>query len=70
MNIHGFAVTIERDEDGRYLALCPALQGCFTEGDTEEAARELIKDAIRLYVEDRLANGESIPEQVSSNQTR
>lgn len=49
-----FTVIIEQDEDGRFLAICPALQGCYTEGETLEEAQELIKDAIRLHIEDRL----------------
>ncbi len=59
-----FTVVIERDEDGRYVAICPALAGCYTEGDTEQEARDLIADAIRLHVEDRLARGEPINEEV------
>ncbi len=50
-----FTVVIEKDEDGRFVAICPALQGCSTEGETEEEARELIEDAIKLHVESRLA---------------
>ncbi len=50
-----FTVVIEKDEDGRFVAICPALQGCYTEGKTEEEARELIEDAIKLHVESRLA---------------
>lgn len=60
-----FTVVIERDEQGRYLAICPGLQGCYTEGESEAEARELIADAIRLHVEDRLANHEPIHEEVS-----
>jgi len=55
-----FPVVIERDEDG-YYAFCPALQGCYTQGDSYEEAVENIKDAIRLHLEDRIANGEAIP---------
>lgn len=47
-----FTIVLEQDEDGRFLAICPALQGCYTEGDTEEEAYELIHDAIRLHLED------------------
>ncbi len=57
-------VVIERDEGGRYIAACPALQGCYTEGESAAEARELIKDAIRLHIEDRLATGEPIHEEV------
>lgn len=68
MIVHGLVVNIERGEDGRFFASCPELQGCFTEGETEVEARELIKDAILLHVEDRLANGEPIPDRISLDQ--
>ena len=54
-------VVIERDEDDACIARCPALAGCHSAGDTEEEARELIKDAIRLHIEVRLESGEPIP---------
>jgi len=53
-------IVIERDEDGRFLAVCPALQGCYTEGESEDEARELITDAIRLHIESRLERGEKV----------
>jgi predicted RNase H-like HicB family nuclease len=59
-------VVIERDEDGRYLAICPALQGCYTEGTSKQEARALIEDAIRLHIESRLERGEPIPAEVSA----
>ena len=65
-----FTVVIERDEDGHYVAVCPALQGCYTEGETEEEARELILDAIRLHVQDRLDTGEPINEEVGTTKIR
>jgi predicted RNase H-like HicB family nuclease len=65
-----FTVVIERDEDGRFVAVCPALQGCYTEGETEAEARELIEDAIRLHVEARLAVGEPIYEEVGTAKIR
>lgn len=52
-------VVIEKDSDG-YFAYCPPLQGCYSQGDTYEEALANIKDAMRLYVEDRLAKCESI----------
>lgn len=55
-----FPVVIERDEDGRYVAICPALQGCYTEGETEAEALAMIEDAVRLHIEHRLETGEPI----------
>ncbi len=49
-----FTVVIEKDEDGRFLASCPGLQGCYTEGETELEARSLVEDAMRLHIVDRL----------------
>jgi predicted RNase H-like HicB family nuclease len=48
----------------------PALQGCYTEGETEAEARALIEDAIRLHVEDRLATGEPIYAEVGTSKVR
>lgn len=53
-------VVIEKDEDG-YFVFCPLLQGCYTQGDSYEEAIDNIEDAIRLHLEDRLANNEPIP---------
>jgi predicted RNase H-like HicB family nuclease len=53
-------VVIEGDADG-YFASCPALQGCYSQGDTYEEALKNIRDAIRLHIEDRLADGEEVP---------
>ena len=61
MTLYHFSVVIEKDADG-YYALCPELQGCYTQGGSYEEALENIKDAIRLHVEDRLAAGEEIPQ--------
>ena len=66
MQKYELTVVIERDEDGRFLALCHALQGCYTEGESEEEARDLITDAIRLHIESRLERGEPIPAEIST----
>lgn len=70
MKEYEFTIVVERDEDGRYLAICPALQGCYTESETEEEARALIEDAIRLHVEDRLEIGEPVGEEVGSHKIK
>lgn len=57
-------IVLEADSDG-YFVSCPALQGSYSQGDTYEEAVLNIKDAIRLHLEDRLADGEEIPEAVS-----
>lgn len=70
MSEYEFTVVIERDEDGRFLAVCPALQGCYSEGETEDEARALISDAIRLHVKDRIEAGEPIHTEVGAAKIR
>jgi len=55
-----FAIVVEKNKEG-YFAYCPELQGCYTQGETFEKVIENIKDAIKLHVEDRLANNEPVP---------
>ena len=43
----------------------PALQGCYSQGATYEEAMKNIQDAIRLHIEDRIADGEEFPQHVS-----
>ena len=54
-------IVVEYDSDG-YFVSCPALQGCYSQGDTYEEAVVNIKDAVRLHIEDRIADGEEIPQ--------
>ena len=56
-----YQVVIEQDEDGLYVASCPALQGCHTQGSTYQEALDNIKEAIRAHIEARKQLGEAIP---------
>jgi predicted RNase H-like HicB family nuclease len=42
-----FTVTIYQDEDGVYVAECPSIPGCVSQGHTEAEAESNIADAIR-----------------------
>jgi predicted RNase H-like HicB family nuclease len=57
-------IIVESDQDG-YFVTCPAFQGCYSQGETYEEAIANIKDAIRLHIEDRLADSEEIPQVAS-----
>lgn len=39
---------IQQDEDGIFVASCPAIPGCHTQGSTYEEAVKNIEEAIRL----------------------
>ena len=60
MSTYKLTCVIEKDEDG-FFAYCPQLQGCYTQGDTYEEAMANLRDAMRLHIEDRLAEKEPIP---------
>ena len=61
MKTYELPIIIEKDEEGFFVADCPSLQGCHTQGDTLEEALANIREAIELHIEDRKASGEPIP---------
>jgi len=54
-------VLVQQDEDGKFVATCPSLPGCVSEGDTREAALANIQDAIAGYLESLRKHGEPVP---------
>jgi predicted RNase H-like HicB family nuclease len=52
-----FTVTLDRDEEGVWVAECPAIPGCVSQGTTKEQALTNIQDAIRLCLEVRAERG-------------
>lgn len=57
-----YLVVIEKADDGSYSAYVPDLPGCVSSGDTPEQVKALIQEAIEMYMEDMIADGEPIPE--------
>jgi len=56
-----FRIIIEQDEDGEYIAQCPTLPGCISQGKTREEALTNIKDAIYGYLASLKKHDEPIP---------
>jgi len=54
MKKYNIPIVVEQDKDGYYV-FCPVFQGCYSQGDTYEDALKNIHDAIKLYIEDVLA---------------
>ena len=52
---------IEQDEDGKFVATCPTLPGCISQGDTRQEACTNLVDAIRGYIESLRKHDEPIP---------
>ena len=51
------SVTLDRDEDGIWVAECPSIPGCVSQGKTKPAALKNIKEAIVLCLEVRAERG-------------
>jgi len=52
-----FFVTVDRDEDGVWIAECPAIPGCVSQGGTREEALSNVQEAIALCLEVRAERG-------------
>lgn len=50
-------------EDGYWVAECPSLPGCLSQGKTREQALQNIREAIDLYVETLEDDGLPVPEE-------
>ena len=48
-----FVTTLDRDEDGVWIAECPSIPGCVSEGETREEALTNIREAIAACLEVR-----------------
>ncbi|MBN1695415.1 type II toxin-antitoxin system HicB family antitoxin [candidate division WOR-3 bacterium] len=56
-------VIVYRGEDEYWIAECPSLPGCISQGETKEAAIANIKEAIEGYVETLKEDGLPVPEE-------
>ena len=52
---------IESGRESGYVAICPALPGCASQGRTKRDARKNIKEAIEAYIEALLEDGLTVP---------
>ncbi|HHT9132855.1 MAG: type II toxin-antitoxin system HicB family antitoxin [Candidatus Brocadiaceae bacterium] len=52
-----FLVTIFQDEDGMFIAECPSIPGCVSQGKTEQEAEGNIREAIKECLEVRAEKG-------------
>ena len=62
MSQHTRQVILYKDEDGYWIAECPSLKGCNSQGKTKEEALSNIKEAIVGYVAALEEDGISVPE--------
>lgn len=50
--IQTFPVILEEEKSGGYVVINPAIEGCYSQGETIEEALENIKEATELCIEE------------------
>ncbi len=59
-----YTIILDPDAEGSgYTVTVPALPGCITQGKTKAEAIERTREAIALYIESLVADGEPIPQE-------
>ncbi|MFN7374324.1 MAG: type II toxin-antitoxin system HicB family antitoxin [bacterium] len=56
-----FRIQIEQDENGIYVATCPSLPGCVSQGGARAEAVKNVAEAMQAYVESLDRHGEPVP---------
>lgn len=59
--VNGYAIVVERADDGGYGAWSPELPGCVALGDTPEEAVAEMREAVHDHLELLRERGEPIP---------
>ena len=55
-------IIIKPGEDGFWLAECPSLPGCISQGQSKKEAIQNIREAIEGYLEVLQQDGDPVPE--------
>lgn len=69
MKTYVFEIEVEQEDDGRWSAAIPALQGCATWGHTKEEAIHSLQEAAKAYLEVLLEQKKILPKQIQKKVT-
>lgn len=61
-----FQIVFRPEPEGGFTVLVPSLPGCITFGKDLEHARKMAVEAITLYLQDMIAEGERLPKSDTS----
>ena len=64
------AVIFRPEPEGGFTVTVPSLPGCITYGKNLSEAHRMAEEAITLYLQDMVAEGEAVPEDTSSYLTQ
>ena len=56
-----YTIVLAPAEEGGFTVTCPDLPGVITDGDTFEDALEQAKEAIEVFIESLMKDGEPVP---------
>jgi predicted RNase H-like HicB family nuclease len=62
--VNELPVILTPDEDGGFVAECPVIPGCISQGDTRDEALTNIREAIELCLENQEAEGWQLPGEI------
>ena len=65
-----YLVYIESAEENGYIANCPQLPGCVTQGETIDEAMAMMKDAIGGYIASLRKHGDPLPSGIEEGVVR
>ena len=61
-----YTIIIEKGREEGFVAKCPALKGCVSQGATKDEALRNIKEAMEVYVEALVEDGIPVPQEVET----
>jgi len=65
MKIHHYTAIFQKEPEGGYTVIIPALKGCVTYGETIEKAADAAQGAIESYLGSLAKDGEKPPIDIS-----
>ena len=57
-----YKIMLQKEPEGGYTVVVPALPGCITYGENVDEAIAMAKEAIDIYLEELQSRGENIPD--------
>ena len=61
MKVLNYTILLRPEPEGGFTVLVPSLPGCITYGKNVKEAKEMAIDAITLYIQSLIEDGEPIP---------
>ena len=61
MKYNNYKIMLRPEPEGGFTVIVPSLPGCITYGSTLKEAKQMVAEAIELYLESLAAHNEYIP---------